>query len=157
MLASTSRAPNSPFTVFASASTASLERTSSFSRLAALRPSSLFSSRSVAITLAPSAMKASAIARPIPWPAAVTSAVFPFNLLLTGPDLSVIVARHAVLGDAVIFDGGLQDHSVRQLIDHGALNFLPWCLACRITEAAASLQCRAPTRQLGFRDQYIGG
>ena len=54
-----------------------VERASSFRRLALLMPSSLLSSTSVAITLAPSAAKASAIARPIPCPAAVTSATLP--------------------------------------------------------------------------------
>src|SRR5438034_703299 len=64
---------------FASASTASVERTSSFSRTAPRSPLSLPVSRSVATTLAPSARNASAMARPIPCPAAVTSAIFPFN------------------------------------------------------------------------------
>src|SRR5690242_18064453 len=80
MLASTSSAPNSLLTDLASDATASSERTSSFVRNAAFRPFSFLSSRSVAITLAPSAINASAIARPMPWPAAVTRATFPFNL-----------------------------------------------------------------------------
>src|SRR5579871_2555726 len=57
----------------------SCERTSSFLRALALRPASLSSARSVAITLAPSAMNVSAIARPMPCPAAVTNAVLPFS------------------------------------------------------------------------------
>src|SRR5260370_36016292 len=63
----------------ASASTASVARTSSFSRTAPRSPLSLPVSRSVATTLAPSAKNASAMARPIPCPAAGTSAIFPFN------------------------------------------------------------------------------
>ena len=54
-----------------------VERASSFRRFALLMPSSLLSSTSVAITLAPSAANASAIARPMPCPAAVTSATLP--------------------------------------------------------------------------------
>src|SRR4029079_13827839 len=69
----------------------------------------------------------------------------------------MIVARDAVLGDALIFHGGLQHHAIRQLVDHGALDFLPWRLACGITEAAAPLQCLAAPGQLRFRGQYIGG
>ena len=41
-----------------------------------------FALMSVAITRAPSAANASAVARPMPWPAAVTSARLPFSLLL---------------------------------------------------------------------------
>ena len=63
-----------------SAFTSAVERTSSLASVAFFRPLSFFTSRSVAITFAPSATKASAIARPIPCPAAVTSATLPFSL-----------------------------------------------------------------------------
>src|SRR5712692_3946462 len=76
---STSTGPTLRPTSFASASTASVERTSSFSRTAPRSPLSLPVSRSVATTLAPSAKNASAMARPIPCPAAVTSVIFPFS------------------------------------------------------------------------------
>ncbi len=62
----------------ASASTASLERTSSFRRSPS-SPCSPARSTSVAITRAPSAAKASAVARPMPAAAAVSNAVLPFN------------------------------------------------------------------------------
>src|SRR5216684_2742257 len=76
---STSTGPTLRPMSLASASTASVERTSSFSRTAPRSPLSLPVSRSVATTLAPSAKNASAMARPIPCPAAVTSAIFPFS------------------------------------------------------------------------------
>src|SRR5580658_3870533 len=76
------RAPKAPLRSRASDSTSASERTSSLRRCFALRPSSLSSARSVAMTVAPSAMKASAMARPMPWPAAVTSAILPCSLLL---------------------------------------------------------------------------
>src|SRR5687767_15934132 len=63
-----------------SACTSAVERASSFASVAFFRPFSFFTSTSVAITLAPSAMKLSAIARPIPCPAAVTGATLPFSL-----------------------------------------------------------------------------
>ncbi len=44
-----------------------------------------FALMSVAMTRAPSAANASAVARPMPWPAAVTSARLPFSLLLIVP------------------------------------------------------------------------
>src|ERR1700687_965484 len=76
---STSTGPTLRPMSFASASTASVERTSSGRRTAPRNPLSLPISRSVATTLAPSARNASAMARPIPCPAAVTSAIFPFS------------------------------------------------------------------------------
>src|SRR5829696_82654 len=63
----------------ASAATASFEVTSSLSRSAPSRPASFSASRSVAHTFAPSATNASAMARPMPAAAAVTSAVFPVS------------------------------------------------------------------------------
>src|SRR5438270_1274229 len=63
---------------FAIALTASVERTSS-ARQSVLRPASFDLSRSVAMTLAPSAAKSSAVSRPIPAPAAVKNAVFPVS------------------------------------------------------------------------------
>src|SRR6266550_1558077 len=62
-----------------SACTSALERTSSLASVAFFRPLSFFTSRSVAITFAPSARNACAIPRPIPCPAAVTSAILPFS------------------------------------------------------------------------------
>src|ERR1700754_1363998 len=76
-LTSTSSAPYSAAICLARASTDAVERASSFKRFALLLPSSLLSSTSVAITLEPSAANASAIARPIPCPAAVTNATLP--------------------------------------------------------------------------------
>src|SRR6516165_1975882 len=69
-----SSGPMACVTSRASASTAGVERMSSFSRRAEPSPSSLPASRSVAMTRAPSAIKASQMARPIPCPAAVTNA-----------------------------------------------------------------------------------
>src|SRR5215207_3563264 len=63
----------------ASAATASFEVTSSLRRSAPSRPASFSASRSVAHTFAPSATNASAMARPMPAAAAVTSAVFPVS------------------------------------------------------------------------------
>src|ERR1044071_1330527 len=65
---------------FTSAFTSAVERASSLASVAFLSPFSFFRSTSVAITVAPSATNASAIARPIPCPAAVTSATLPFSL-----------------------------------------------------------------------------
>src|SRR3954463_8278039 len=65
---------------FTSAFTSPVERASSFATVAFFSPFSFFTSTSVAITFAPSATNASAIARPIPCPAAVTNAILPFSL-----------------------------------------------------------------------------
>src|SRR5947209_7184319 len=62
-----------------SAFTSAVERASSFASVARFMPFSFFTSTSVAITCAPSRTNASAIARPIPCPAAVTSATLPFS------------------------------------------------------------------------------
>src|ERR1043166_6796624 len=62
-----------------SALTSAVERTSSLASVARFKPFSFFTSTSVAITVAPSATKLSTIARPIPCPAAVTSATLPFS------------------------------------------------------------------------------
>src|SRR5579872_619453 len=83
-----SGAPNSLVIAFCSASISPCARTSSFCALAAFRPLSFSSARSVAITLPPSAMKASTMARPMPCPAAVTSATLFCNLPLIFPALS---------------------------------------------------------------------
>src|ERR1700730_10453245 len=64
-----------------SAPMSSCDRASSLHSLAC-SPSSLLGSRSVAITLAPSSLNFSAMARPMPCPAAVTSATFPCSLRL---------------------------------------------------------------------------
>src|SRR6476469_8487097 len=64
-------------------------------------PSSLFSSTSVAITFAPSATNDSAIARPIPCPAAVTSAILPFSLPAKLSLLRCSELLYQMHGDAV--------------------------------------------------------
>src|SRR5260370_3100786 len=139
-------------------STASVERTSSLRRLALFIPSSFFSSTSVATTVAPSAAKASAMARPIPWPAAVTSA----NLRCRRPDMdsflhivkSVIVAWHAFLRDALVFHRRLEHHAIGKLVDHPALDLLPGRLTGRIF-LAALVERDAALGQLGVGNQYI--
>src|SRR3954447_16724652 len=77
----------------ATAATASFDRTSSLRSSAPSRPSSLARSRSVAQTFAPSATKACAIARPMPCPAAVTSADFPLRRRAISP-LSIQLLHH---------------------------------------------------------------
>ena len=69
---------------------------------------------------------------------------FNANLIL------VIVARDAFLRDALIFDCRLEHHAVGKLVDHGALNFLPWCLARWIFKAAALFERRPPPCEFGF-------
>src|SRR5499426_4275693 len=69
---------------------------------------------------------------------------------------SVVVARHALLRDAMIFHGGLENHAVSELIDHAALDLLPRRLARRIFVATLFLQRGAPLRELGVRDQHVG-
>src|ERR1043166_4256979 len=78
-LASTSSGPYLRPTSLARPSIAAVERTSSARRSATRKPLSLPSSRSVAITFAPSAANAAAMARPIPCPAAVTRATLPLS------------------------------------------------------------------------------
>src|SRR3981081_4199925 len=82
---------------FAIALTASFERTPS-ARQSALRPANFDLSRSVAITLAPSAAKSSAVSRPIPAPAAVKNAVFPCS----GPATSLSLDFFLHVHDAAI-------------------------------------------------------
>ena len=60
------------------------------------------------------------------------------------------------LRDALILDRRLQHHAVGELIDHGALDFLPWRLAGRIVVAAVLLRARRGARQLGVGDQHVG-
>src|SRR3972149_3981877 len=69
--------------LLASASTSAVFIASSFLQSAPASPSSFFGSRSVAMTLALSARNASAMARPMPWPAAVTTQTLPFSRLAT--------------------------------------------------------------------------
>src|SRR3954451_5328913 len=76
----------------ASASTSCVESTSRGRRSAPLRPSSFAGSRSVAQTAAPSRRKVSAMARPIPCPAAVTTAVLPCNRSPIAPSLTLVEA-----------------------------------------------------------------
>src|SRR5262249_51389308 len=135
------------------------------------------------------------MARPIPCPAAVTSASLPcrrkamacFSLRgITGfaafgsrgkrlprpnaavypqPSFvnrvarqmgSVVVPRHALLRDAMIFERRLENHAVGELIDHAALDLLPRRLARRIFVAPLLLQRGAALRELGVRDQHVG-
>src|SRR5262245_55036465 len=131
-----SGAPNSLMVAFANASTFFVESTSSLADLAVFRPLSLSAATSVAMTLAPSAMNASAIARPMPWPAAVTSANFPFSLSLTILPSSMVVARDAFLCDTLIFDRRFKHHAFVQLVDDAALDVLPRGLTCRVVIAA---------------------
>jgi hypothetical protein len=78
-LTSTFNAPKFFATDLAKASTAFVESTSSLALFAAFSPLSLSAAASVVMTLAPSAINASAMARPMPWPAAVTSATLFFS------------------------------------------------------------------------------
>src|SRR5262245_48838208 len=56
-------------------------------------------------------------------------------------DASVVVARHALaLGNLLIFDGGLQHHAVREIIDQPALDLLPGRLVRRILIAGMAPQ-----------------
>src|SRR5262249_58212331 len=72
-------------------------------------------------------------------------------------DASVVVARHALaLGNLLIFDGGLQHHAVREIIDHPALDLLPWRLVRRILIAAMALQVGAAPVVFLLADQDVG-
>src|SRR5215831_12376322 len=146
--------PNASTTSCASASTAAVEQTSSFSRRAQARSASFAASRSVAITCAPSAPNASQMARPIPCPAAVTNAILLLSRWVMAP--SMIVAGHAgCLGEALICYRRLEHHAVGQLVHHGALDFLPRRLASRELESAFLLQGQSPLGQIGVRNQNI--
>src|SRR4249920_1694246 len=81
----------------ANASTALVERTSSLAQFTAFNPLSLSVEISVAITLAPSAINASAMARPMPCPAAVTSASLFFNRLVTIASVVIPGAAQAAI------------------------------------------------------------
>src|SRR5690348_14653023 len=70
---------------------------------------------------------------------------------------SVVVARYALLGDALILDGGGEHHAVGELLDHGALNLLPGRLARREMEAALLVERGATGRELVGGDQNVGG
>src|SRR4029453_11659363 len=67
----------------ASASISAVERTSSLSDRKLRKSASLPASTSVAMTCAPWAMNASAMARPMPWPAAVMRASLPCSRAVT--------------------------------------------------------------------------
>src|SRR3954469_9788661 len=60
---------------------------------------------------------------------------------------SMIVSRCAFLGDPMIFDRRFEHHAVGELIDHGALDLLPGCLARRVAVAALLLQRSAALRE----------
>src|SRR6516164_8081714 len=70
---------------------------------------------------------------------------------------SMVVARHEILRDALKFHRRLEHHAIAELIDHGALDFLPRRLAWRIAIAAALLQRRTAFGQLCRRNHHIGG
>ena len=52
--------------------------------------------------------------------------------------VSVIVSRHALLRDPMIFDRRFEHHAVGELVDHAALDLLPRRLARRVAVAAAA-------------------
>ena len=66
----------------------------SSARQSAWRPASFDLSRSVAMTLAPSAAKSSAVSRPIPAPAAVRNAIFPLRRPATSISLKCFLHVH---------------------------------------------------------------
>jgi hypothetical protein len=69
----------------------------------------------------------------------------------------MIVPRHPEgLGDAMVLHRRLKHHAVGELIDHGALDLLPWRLARRKLETALVLQGKATLRQFLLRDQNVG-
>src|SRR5580704_8579747 len=70
---------------------------------------------------------------------------------------SMIVARHEFLRDALILDRGLEHHPGSKLIHHGALDFLPWCLARWIAVAAVPFERGAALRQIRRRDEHVDG
>src|SRR5690606_12637618 len=70
---------------------------------------------------------------------------------------SVIIPwNSARLGDALIFDGGLQHHALVELLDQIALYFLPRRLARRIPIATRLRQRGAALGKLGRRSKNIG-
>src|SRR3954447_22820724 len=87
-----------------SAFTSAVERASSFAIVARFRPLSFFTSTSVAITFAPSATKACAMARPIPCPAAVTSAILPFSRPANSASLCGVQGRETLHLPAVFIE-----------------------------------------------------
>src|SRR6185437_3281754 len=153
-------APNFSMTDFASALTASVEHASSAKVLSVFSAFNFAASRSVATTSAPSAMKVAAIAAPMPCPAAVMKARLPLRRPVTFEfslaRLLVIIPRHELFRDALVFDRRLEHHAVGELIDHAALDLLPRRLMRRIREAARLLQRRAPLREFGVADEHIG-
>lgn len=60
------------------------------------------------------------------------------------------------LGDALIFDGGLEDHAVAQLVDDAALDLLPGSLAFRDFVAAGFGQGLAALAKLLLREEDVG-
>jgi hypothetical protein len=66
------------------------------------------------------------------------------------------VARHRALGDALVFDCGLEHHAIGELIDRVALDPLPRGLALRELVAALLVQLRAPPREFYPGNQHFG-
>ena len=52
----------------------------------------------------------------------------------------MVVARHTLLRDALIFYCRFQHHAVSELIDHAALDFLPRGLTRRVLKSTAPEQ-----------------
>src|SRR5262249_61453763 len=68
---------------------------------------------------------------------------------------SVVVPRHALLRDAMIFDRRLENHAVGELIDHAALDLLPRRLARRMFVGILLLQCGAGRGYVGVWQQQL--
>ena len=126
------------------------------------------------------------MARPIPCPAAVTSASLFCKrngiIAVSVPDQltdfrrfgscvaaatgfllarhlgseSMIIPRDVGLRDAMIFYGRREHHAAGELVDHAALHFLPRRLAWRVFVATRLLQLDTAPCKLGFRDQDVG-
>src|SRR5262249_57704017 len=66
----------------------------------------------------------------------------------------VVVARHACLRHAVVFYGRLEDLPVAELLDHAALDFLPWRLARRVLESPPFFPRDTAPRRFGRISQH---
>jgi len=68
----------------------------------------------------------------------------------------MIVPGHGLLCDALILHRGLQHHAAIELINHGAMNFLPWGLTRREPIAAVAGKFGPARVVFGGRNQEIG-